>query len=174
MTRSSKRSTVADWDVAVRASVLLIIASRNAEGNTAATKPQTSDEADEEDDPAKTSSRLMNNSHAGLSALVASNLNGVIWEVWIVRSWSSYSGVLDVDHWLRLSSLHHWLTWLDLLRVLLLRVWLCLCIWSCHHGLSLCVWLRHLSFHDWLSLHHRLCLHDWGLIDKGFLFVRHY
>mgnify|MGYP001297029333 CR=1 FL=1 len=50
LTRSSKRSTEADWDVAVTAPVLLIVASRDAEGNAAATEPQTGDEADEEND----------------------------------------------------------------------------------------------------------------------------
>ena len=64
MTRSSERSTEADWDVAVTASVLLIVASRDTEGNAAAAEPQTGDEADEENDPAKSSSSLMDNSHA--------------------------------------------------------------------------------------------------------------
>ena len=42
------------------ASVFLIVASWNAEGNAAASKPQTADKADEEDDPGESSNRLMN------------------------------------------------------------------------------------------------------------------
>ena len=177
MTRSSKRSTEADWDVAVTAPVLLIVASRDAEGNTAATEPQTGDETDEENDPAKSSSSLMDNSHAGLAALVAADLDWVIWEVrWVVRVWLANSGILNVDNWLWLHAWLHWLTWLHWLRVLLLRVWLCLCVGSGHRLLtSLGIWLRH------RLLHHRLSIHlfswdwlsDWSLIDEGFLFV-HY
>ena len=154
LTLSSKRSTVANCDVAVTASMLLIIASWNAERNAAASKPKSSDEADEEKDPAEASSSFVNYGHASLSTFVAGDLARVVWEMsWVaITSWSLVrSWVLDVDYRLRL---HHWLTWLTWLHwllVLLLHHWLTwlhwLLVW-----LGLCVWCG-----DWLS-------HEWLLI----------
>ena len=94
--------------------MLLIVTSRDAEGNQAAAEPATDEAKHEAEDPAERALLLINVGHASVAAVLALDSDGVIWPV-ARRVGASVS--LHHDDGLR----HHRLAW-------------------CHHGLA---WCRH-------------------------------
>ena len=66
------------------ASMLLIIAGWNTEWDAATSKPEATDEANEEENPGKASSGLVNIGDALFSTVRASDFDRMIWPVvWI-------------------------------------------------------------------------------------------
>ena len=90
--------------------VLLIVASGDAEGDEAASKPAANEAENETQDPGKGALVLIDVSHADLAAVLASDGDGVVWPVtsWVHRL---DGGGGDHHDWLsRLLLLHHGLT----------------------------------------------------------------
>ena len=138
--------------VAMGASVLLIVASGDAEGDQAAAEPAADETEDEAEDPSERALVLMHGSHAGVTAMLALDRHRVVWPVAGRIGTTSWSSVYhdNLSTWL----LHHGLSRLlhhglaGLLHHRLSRL--------LHHRLSgllhhrLLSWLGH---HDWLALH---------------------
>ena len=113
------------------ASVLLVIAGWNAERDAAAAKPETEDEAEEEEEPGKTPWTLIHYSDPSSTALMAGDFSWMTgpdtWIGWvaIVRSHAvSYRLGLPCHSILWLLSIH---LMLGILRLLSIGLWGCIC-----------------------------------------------
>ena len=130
--------------------MLLIVASRDAEGDQAAAQPAADEAKHEAEDPAQGTLLLVHVCHTGVSAELALDCNRVVWPVvnWI---WPS---ILNYNHLSTLRLSHH-----DRLS------------WSLrHHRLShgSILWLAHL-----LRGVHGLLLVEHGLLLRHLRHLRH-
>ena len=98
------------------ATVLLIVAGRDAEGDLAAAEPAANEAEHEAEDPAQSALLLVHVCHAGLPAELAGDSNRMVWPV---VDWELTSLTLNHNHlgtWLRHHDLlswslhHHWLS----------------------------------------------------------------
>ena len=98
------------------ATVLLIVAGRDAEGDQAAAEPAANEAEHEAEDPAQSALLLVHVCHAGLPAELAGDSNRMVWPV---VDWELTSLTLNHNHlgtWLRHHDLlswslhHHWLS----------------------------------------------------------------
>ena len=133
--------------MAVSAGVLLIIARGNAEGDQAAAEPAADKAENETEDPSQGALILTHLGHAGMTAVLASHSDWVVWPMAFGEGTAIVAAIDDdccrgggLLHHHRLSwLLHHWLTWL-----------------LHHHGLS---GLHHHGLSG--LLHHGLTGHNW-------------
>ena len=138
--------------MAVSASVLLVVARRNAEGDQAAAEPAANEAENEAEDPAESALLLVHVRHTRVSAVLALHRHRMVRPVARRVGAAHLRTTLDhyhlgtglASHWLLC---HHWLTW-------------------GHHRLALGSVLR-------LTLSHRLRGVLWLLCDQWLLFRCH-
>ena len=148
------------------ASVLLIVASWDAEGDQAAAEPASDEAENQAKDPSESTLLLIHVSHAGVTAMLALNSDGVVWPMarWIRTSHVSLLiddnnlGAWLLHHHGLTGLCHHWLSWSGLTHGSIL--WLAHWLWGV---LRLLTNERLLFWHDLTSS---------GAIDILFSFHR--
>ena len=139
--------------VAMAASMFLIVASWNTEWDATAAEPKTADKANEEENPGKGTSGLVDVSDSNFATVIASHLDWMVWPVmWITSGATCCGRSCDICDWLRL-----WRHRILLRRRLHSRLSILL-LWLLGHLILWLIWRHHLLLLHWNLRLHLVCI----------------